>query len=121
MNSDKSVTVYFERCQRIALEMCRAIYFFTTCEIEFSRYLDTGEQVTGFVEWDGEWTWGWSLEVDDPEGNTIPDTGSGTDLHYEFDFTASHSGEYTIRLTNLGDFYPEDGIMEICPPGWTQI
>ena len=37
--------------------------------------------------------------------------------NWDFDFTASHAGEYIIEM---GDCVSPDGTMETYPPGWRQ-
>ncbi|MCD6390813.1 MAG: PKD domain-containing protein [Dehalococcoidia bacterium] len=122
MDSNKHVTAYFEEVppQRIILDMGGCIPGISQYRIKFSCYLDAGEQVEGFVEWDHEYFSGWSFDVLDPEGNVIPIDESGTNLHWDFSFTASHAGEYTIRMINRGDIYRNTGVMEIRPRGWRQ-
>lgn len=123
MDSNKSVIANFEEIppQRITLDMGGAVYLFSIYEIKFSYYLKAGEEVTGLVEWEKDYTWGWQFNVYDPYRNRIPDASwEGHSRRHSFNFIASCDGDYIIEMVNLGDYISPDGIMEIRPSGWSQ-
>jgi hypothetical protein len=88
--------------------------------VEFERYLNAGEKVTGWVQWLGSSgiVYDWSFTAYDPQGNTVL-TWRGTDLRYDFSFTASPAGLYKIEILKR-DYIARCARMEIQPSDWTQ-
>lgn len=88
--------------------------------VEFERYLNAGEEVTGFVHWLETYgiSYDWSFAVYDQYDNVVL-TWSGTDLRYDFSFTASQAGIYTLEVLKR-DYLARYARMEIQPPDWTQ-
>jgi len=109
-----------DEVQTLELHMGGAVAGLSTYTIRFSKDLNAGEEVEGFVAWKSKYVWGWSFDVLDPEGKVIPIQEYGTDLHWDFSFVALHAGEYTIKMTNGGDCFGNTGVMEIRPSCWRQ-
>ena len=94
-------------------------------KVEFERHLDSGEEVTGLIEWGkdslGEFSdmvYDWTITVYDRYDNAVF-TWSGNDLSHEFSFTASQSGTYRIEILKR-DYLARYGIMTIEPEDWVQ-
>jgi len=85
--------------------------------VEFVRYLDEGQRVTGQVQWRGtsEIVWGWSFNVYNPLREQIV-SWSGMELQYGFDFTVPEAGIYRIEILKL-DYLSRGCEMTIDPPG----
>ncbi|MFC1919866.1 transglutaminase family protein [Chloroflexota bacterium] len=66
---------------------------------ELSRYIQSGQMVSGLVEWMKEYqmVWAWDLIVHAPDGST-ENLYSGTSLTASFNFIADQEGEYRIEL-----------------------
>ncbi len=119
MNSNKNIIANFrDLCpQRIELTLRGAAPGFQTYSIGFSSYLSAGEGVEGSIQWETTFFSGWRIEIIDPQGN-VQSSRELDRTSIDFVFDATQSGERTIKLTNLGDIYIHQGVMEICPPGW---
>jgi len=92
--------------------------------VSYSRQLNAGEQVTGFVELAGQyynvdWSYDWHFEILGPEGELLHDwQGHWVNTPYhDFSFTASHTGRYTLKVSHASS-YPKNLIIGICPAGW---
>lgn len=87
---------------------------------EFERFLSAGEEVAGWVQWLGSSAivWDWSFTAYDPHSNAVL-TWSGTDLRYDFSFTASPAGVYKIEILKR-DYMARCARMEIQPSDWTE-
>jgi len=93
--------------------------------VEFERYLDTGERVTGLIEW-GEDSLGeasdivydWTITAYDQYDNTVF-TWSGDELSHDFSFIASQTGIYRIEILKR-DYLARCGRMTIEPEDWAQ-
>lgn len=88
--------------------------------IEFERYLNAGEEVTGWVQWLGGSgiIYDWSFTAYDPHGDTVL-AWSGMGLRHDFSFTASQTGVHKIEVLKR-DYLARSARMEIQPPDWTQ-
>ncbi|MBA7616246.1 hypothetical protein ES703_23542 [subsurface metagenome] len=88
--------------------------------VEFERYLNAGQGVTGLVEWWGSsgTTYDWSVTAYKPDGDVLL-TWSGTDQSHEFNFYAAQAGTYKIEILKR-DYLARSARMEILPPDWTQ-
>ena len=119
MNSNKNIIANFrDLCpQRIELTLRGAVPGFQTYSIGFSSYLSAGERVEGSIQWETTFFSGWRIEIIDPQGN-VQSSRELDRTSIDLVFDATQSGEWTIKLTNLGDIYIHHGVMEICPPGW---
>ncbi len=86
----------------------------------FQRYLTTGEEVTGSLEWKGNDSirYKWSLYVYAPDGSTTL-SWSGADLEHGFRFTPTTSGTYKIELLKR-DFHARYARLTIDPPDWNR-
>ncbi len=93
--------------------------------VEFQRYLNAGEKVTGSVEWLADRGWAkenyrivnnWSLYVYAPDGSTAF-TWSGTDLEHTFSFTPTTSGTYKIEILKR-DYMARCARLTINPSDW---
>ncbi len=96
--------------------------------IDFTRQLKAGERVSGYIiitglwEVEGDYCTPWSFQAFDPAGNMIDTATLNPDIinqtpHYDFDFTTSSGGAYTIRAIHFS-LYTRDLNMEISPAGW---
>ncbi len=123
MDSDKRVTANFETiAQRIEYTMSAGEI--SGSVISFSKVLDRGGVVEGFVELTGEYktrdrTFRWNFEIINPEGRPV-DIYRGhwvNKTHHDFSFTAVYNGTYKIKVrhNSLYDLYL---VIEIRPKGW---
>ena len=88
--------------------------------VEYERYLNAGQSVTGSAEWDGSsgTTFDWYLSVYNPSSALVVDW-AGTDQHHDFSFVASSAGTYRIRITKQ-DIMPRVIRLELNPTDWIQ-
>lgn len=123
MDSDKRVTANFETiAQRIEYTMSAGEI--SGSVISFSKVLDRGVVVEGFVELTGEYktrdrTFRWNFEIINPEGRP-EDKYRGhwvSKTYHDFSFTAVYNGTYKIKVdhNSLYDLYL---VIEIKPKGW---
>ncbi len=86
--------------------------------IGFQRYLDSGKEVTGSLEWKESYAirYKWSLYVYDPKGD-IALEWNGADLKHEFRFTALMPGTYKMEILKR-DFDSRGAQLIIEPPDW---
>lgn len=93
--------------------------------VEFQRHLNSGQSITGLVEWlaDRAWSkenyqivWDWSLYIYAPDGSTAF-SWSGTDLKHTFSFTPTTSGTYKIEILKR-DYIARCARLTIDPPDW---
>jgi len=87
---------------------------------EFTRHLNSGQSVTGSIEWHGTSVhiYDWDITVYKPDSSEAY-SWSGTDLSHDFSFVASQSGTYTIEILKR-DYMPRVARMDISPEIWTQ-
>ena len=92
--------------------------------VSYSKQLDAGEQVSGFVELSGEyhdidWSYGWHFQILGPGGEILHEwKGHWVDSpHHDFSFMAAAEGKYTLEIKHASS-YPKNLIIEIQPPGW---
>jgi len=93
--------------------------------VEFERYLDTGERVTGLIEWGkdslgeaSDIVYDWTITAYDQYDNTVF-TWSGDGLSRDFSFTTSQAGIYRIEILKR-DYLARYGRMTIEPEDWAQ-
>lgn len=126
MDSDKNVVAYFEKLyQTIEYTMPpgAASYYY----VSYSKQLEAGETVDGFVELTGEYhsadqMASWNFQIFDPFGGKLLDWQGNviTAQHYDFNFTASSAGTYTLRVSHVSR-YSKNLVIEIRPPGWSPM
>ena len=89
--------------------------------IQYSKWLEAAEEVTGSVQLEGLHAYGWDstwwVKIYDPLDNVIRNYSAEIDEVIEFNFTPSYEGEYKIRVIHV-NVYSRDGTMVISPPGW---
>jgi len=93
--------------------------------VEFERYLNAGERVSGSIEWGkdllGELSdivYDWTITAYDQHTNVVFSC-NGTDLSHDFSFTASQSGSYRIEILKR-DYLSRCAKMTIEPADWAQ-
>ncbi|GAI87274.1 unnamed protein product, partial [marine sediment metagenome] len=95
--------------------------------VEFERYLNAGQKVSGLVEWlaDRGWAeenyqivWDWSLYIYAPDGSTAL-SWSGTDLQHNFSFMATTPGIYKVEILKR-DYLARCARLTIDPPDWSK-
>ncbi|MFH0769123.1 MAG: hypothetical protein V1932_06120 [Chloroflexota bacterium] len=86
----------------------------------FQRYLNSGEQVRGYLEWKESYAihYKWSLTVYAPDDSPVLNW-DGTDLKYNFSFVAVVDGIYKIEIVKRDS--PSRGArLTIDPPDWSK-
>jgi hypothetical protein len=93
--------------------------------VNFERYLNAGERVTGSIEWGkdslGEVSnivYDWTITAYDEHDDAVF-TWSGTDLSHDFAFTASQSGSYRIEILKR-DYLSRCAKITIEPADWVE-
>ncbi len=88
--------------------------------IGFQRYLNSGEGVTGSLEWQGNdpVRYKWSLYVYAPDGSTTL-SWSGADLQQQFCFTPTEPGTYKLEILKR-DFPSRGARLTVDPPDWSK-
>lgn len=88
--------------------------------IGFQRYISSGEEVTGSLQWDeGDAVYyKWSLYIYAPDGS-IALEWSGRDLKHGFQFTPTISGTYKLELLKR-DPRSRGVQLTIDPPDWSK-
>lgn len=86
----------------------------------FQRYLNSGEQVRGSLEWKESYDirYKWSLTVYAPDESHVLNR-DGTDLKYAFNFVAATAGIYKIEILKR-DPQATGARLVINPPNWDQ-
>lgn len=124
MDSDKNVVAYFERLyQRIEYTMppgAASSYY-----VSYGKQLEAGETVDGFVELTGEYhsadeMASWNFQIFNPFGAKMYDWQGNiiTAQRHDFNFTASSSGMYWLRVSHVSR-YSKNLVIEIRPSGWS--
>ena len=94
--------------------------------VVFERHLNTGQKVSGSVEWLPDRVWvkegyqvvyDWSLYIYAPDGSTAL-SWSGTDLKHDFSFKPTASGTYKIEILKR-DYRARGVRLTIDPPDWS--
>jgi hypothetical protein len=91
----------------------------------FINTLKAGDMIQGFIEISGEfktqdWSFDWSVEVIDPEGDTI-DIFRGhwrKENHCDLNIEVKDDGEYKI-IVRHNSWYDKDLLINIQPKGWS--
>jgi hypothetical protein len=88
--------------------------------VGFQRYLTTGEEVTGSLQWKGSdpIRYKWSLYIYAPDGSSAL-SWSGIDLEHNFCFTPTTPGIYKIEILKR-DFPARRARLTIDPPDWNR-
>ncbi len=88
--------------------------------IGFQRYLNSGEEVTGSLEWRESYAirYKWSLYVYAPDGS-IALEWSGADLKHQFHFTSNSPGTYKLEILKR-DFPSRGARLTVDPPDWSK-
>ncbi len=86
--------------------------------IGFQRYLNSGEEVTGSLEWRESYAirYKWSLYVYAPDGSIVLEW-SGADLKNRFHFTSNSPGTYKLEILKR-DFQAGRARLTIQPVDW---
>jgi hypothetical protein len=124
MDSNKSVVANFKkRYQRIEYTM-PGVPILTTYSVTYSKSLQAGDKVDGFVQLTGQYysvdnTYEWQFQILGPGGESIQQwKGNWANNNYhEFNFIASYTGTYKLRVTH-GSMYSKNLTIQIWPPGW---
>jgi hypothetical protein len=92
--------------------------------VSYIKQLNAGEQVSGFVELTGQyysvdWSYNWHFQILGPGGESLHDwQGHWVNTpHHDFNFTASYTGRYTLRVSHASS-YSKNLVIEIRPAGW---
>ncbi len=124
MDSDKeAVAVFVAAFQDINIIMPERTLSYSTAT--FTNTLEKGDIIEGFIEISGEfktqdWSFDWTGEVIDPEGDTI-DIFRGhwvKETHYDLNVEITSAGEYTIRVRHKS-WYEKNLLIYIRPKGWS--
>lgn len=97
----------------------------SSVSVTFTNTLSKGDVIQGFIEISGElktqdWSFQWTAEVVNPEGETI-DLFRGhwvKDNHYDLDVTVKEDGEYKIVVRH-NSRYEKNILVNIRPEGWS--
>ena len=123
-DSPKRVVANF--CDQIAFHMDGVVGILgERYRVRFERSLHAGEEVTGSVTlggWDHplDYDYDWEVEVYyDAQGDPL-DGADGPGTVHAISFVAPYGGTYQIWVVHRS-LYPHDGVIEVCPRGWTQI
>ncbi len=86
----------------------------------FQRYLSSGEEVTGSLEWKESYAvpYKWSLYIYAPDG-TLALEWNGADLKHQFHFTPTESGTYKFEILKR-NFRSRGMRLTIDPPDWSK-
>ena len=124
MDSDKeAVAVFVAAFQEINTIMPERTLSY--CTATFTNTLEEGDIIEGFIEISGEfktqdWSFDWTGEVIDPEGDTI-DIFRGhwvKETRYDLNVEITSAGEYTIRVRHKS-WYEKNLLIHIRPEGWS--
>jgi hypothetical protein len=124
MDSDKeAVAVFAAAFQEIITIMPEPTFSYSTAT--FTNTLEKGDIIEGFIEISGEfktqdWSFDWTGEVIDPEGDTI-DIFRGhwvKEPRYDLNVEITSAGEYTIRVRHKS-LHEKNLLIHIRPKGWS--
>ena len=128
MDLHKNVVAYFKEAvvtQTIEYEMPPGSVSAYT--VAYSRQLEAGEVVEGFVELTGESQSAdqfatWLFQVYGPANEKIQewDGNIASKQHHDFSFTATNAGQYTIKISHISK-YAKNLLIEIKPAGWAPL
>ncbi len=123
MDSDKeAVAVFVAAFQEITTIMPEPTFSYSTAT--FTNTLEKGDIIEGFIKINGEfrtqdWSFDWTGEVIDPDGDTI-DIFRGhwvKEPRYDLNVEITSSGEYTIRVRHKS-WAEKNLLIHIYPKGW---
>jgi hypothetical protein len=124
MDSDKeAVAVFVAAFQEINTIMPEPTFSYSTAT--FTNTLEKGDIIEGFIEISGEfktqdWSFDWTGEVIDPDGDTI-DIFRGhwvEEPRYDLNVEIKTAGEYTIRVRHKS-WHEKNLLIHIRPKGWS--
>ena len=123
MDSDKTITARFDTIAQY-IDYTMKAGEISGSVISFSKVLDRGEKIQGYVELTGEYktrdrTFRWNFEIINPEGRP-EDIFRGhwvNETYHEFDLKAVYKGEYQIKIDH-NSRYDLHLVIEIIPKGW---
>jgi hypothetical protein len=124
MDSDKeAVAVFVAAFQEITTIMPEPTFSYSTAT--FTNTLEKGDIIEGFIEISGEfktqdWSFDWTGEVIDPDGDTI-DIFRGhwvEEPRYDLNVEITSAGEYTIRVRHKS-WDEKNLLIHIRPEGWS--
>jgi hypothetical protein len=124
MDSDKeAVAVFVAAFQEITIIMPEPTFSYSTAT--FTNTLEKGDIIEGFIEISGEfktqdWSFDWTGEVIDPDGDTI-DIFRGhwvKEPRYDLNVEITSAGEYTIRVRHKS-LHEKNLLIHIRPKGWS--
>lgn len=124
MDSDKeAVAVFAAAFQEITIIMPEPTFSYSTAT--FTNTLEKGDIIEGFIEISGEfktqdWSFDWTGEVIDPDGDTI-DIFRGhwvKEPRYDLNVEIPSTGEYTIRVRHKS-LHEKNLLIHIRPKGWS--
>jgi hypothetical protein len=124
MDSDKeAVAVFVAAFQEITIIMPEPTFSYSTAT--FTNTLEKGDIIEGFIEISGEfktqdWSFDWTGEVIDPDGDTI-DIFRGhwvKEPRYDLNVEITSTGEYTIRVRHKS-LHEKNLLIHIRPKGWS--
>jgi hypothetical protein len=124
MDSDKeAVAVFVAAFQEITTIMPEPTLSYSTAT--FTNTLEKGDIIEGFIEISGEfktqdWSFDWTGEVIDPDGDTI-DIFRGhwvKEPRYDLNVEITSAGEYTIRVRHKS-WDEKNLLIHIRPKGWS--
>jgi len=124
MDSDKeAVAVFAAAFQEITIIMPEPTFSYSTAT--FTNTLEKGDIIEGFIEISGEfktqdWSFDWTGEVIDPDGDTI-DIFRGhwvKEPRYDLNVEITSTGEYTIRVRHKS-LHEKNLLIHIRPKGWS--
>ena len=124
MDSDKeAVAVFAAAFQEITIIMPEPTFSYSTAT--FTNTLEKGDIIEGFIEISGEfktqdWSFDWTGEVIDPDGDTI-DIFRGhwvKEPRYDLNVEITSTGEYTIRVRHKS-WDEKNLFIHIRPKGWS--
>jgi len=124
MDSDKeAVAVFVAAFQEITTIMPEPTFSYSTAT--FTNTLEKGDIIEGFIEISGEfktqdWSFDWTGEVIDPDGDTI-DIFRGhwvKEPRYDLNVEITSAGEYTIRVRHKS-WDEKNLLIHIRPKGWS--
>ena len=124
MDSDKeAVAVFVAAFQEINTIMPERTLSYSTAT--FTNTLEEGDIIEGFIEISGEfktqdWSFDWTGEVIDPDGDTI-DIFRGhwvKEPRYDLNVEITSAGEYTIKVRHKS-WDEKNLLIHIRPEGWS--
>jgi hypothetical protein len=125
ISGNESVVANFNKLSpQVINNTLPGVPLFTTYSVTYSKALQAGDNVSGFVQLTGQFysidnTYNWTFQILGPGGESIQSwTGNWSNNNYHtFAFTASYAGTYKIEISH-GSAYSKNLTVNIWPPGW---